>query len=81
MTTSGHVSSASVRACSGHGSGPDCPNVRIRRFAPAFLEGFQFDAPAAGRRLQAAVKLLRAMSRSGLRKLPDIVPMPLTNKQ
>ena len=55
--------------------------TQLRRFVPAFLEAFEFDAPAAGRSLQAAVKLLREMNRSGRRKLPDIVPMPFTNKQ
>ena len=33
--------------------------VQLRRFAPAFLEAFEFDAPIAGRSLQAAVELLR----------------------
>ena len=39
--------------------------VQLRRFAPAFLEAFDFDAPAAGRSLQAAVELLRELNRSG----------------
>ena len=55
--------------------------VQLRRFAPAFLEAFEFDAPVAGRSLQAAVELLRELNRSGKRKLPDIVPMPFANKQ
>ena len=55
--------------------------IQLRRFAPAFLEAFEFDAPVAGRSLQAAVELLRELSRSGKRKLPDIVPMPFANKQ
>ena len=55
--------------------------IQLRRFAPAFLEAFEFDAPVAGRSLQAAVELLRELNRSGKRKLPDIVPMPFANKQ
>ena len=55
--------------------------TQLRRFAPAFLEIFEFDAPTAGQSLQAAVQLLRELNRSGRRKLPDIVPMPFTNRQ
>ena len=55
--------------------------AQLRRFAPAFLEAFEFDAPAAGRSLQAAVELLRELNRSGRRKLPDIVPMPFASRQ
>ena len=45
--------------------------TQLRRFAPAFLEAFQFDAPVAGRSLQAAVELLRELNRSGRRELPE----------
>ena len=45
-------------------------HTQLRRFAPAFLEAFEFDAPDAGRSLQAAVELLRELNRSGRRKLP-----------
>ena len=55
--------------------------TQLRRFAPAFLEAFQFDAPHAGRSLRAAVDLLRELNRSGRRKLPDIVPMPFASRQ
>ena len=55
--------------------------VQLRRFAPAFLEAFEFDTPVAGRSLQAAVELLRELNRSGRRKLPDIVPMPFASRQ
>ena len=55
--------------------------AQLRRFAPAFLEAFEFDAPLAGRSLQAAVEVLRELNRSGRRKLPDIVPMPFTSRQ
>ena len=55
--------------------------TQLRRFAPAFLEAFEFDAPAAGWSLQAAVELLRELNRSGRRKLPDIVPMPFASRQ
>ena len=55
--------------------------TQLRRFAPAFLDAFAFDAPDAGRSLQAAVELLRELNRSGKRKLPEIVPMPFTSRQ
>ena len=55
--------------------------AQLRRFAPAFLETFKFDAPVAGQSLQAAVHLLRELNRSGKHKLPDIVPMPIANRQ
>ena len=55
--------------------------VQLRRFAPMFLEAFEFDAPHAGQSLQAAVALLRELNRSGRRKLPDIVPMPFASRQ
>ena len=54
--------------------------TQLRRFAPAFLETFEFDAPVAGRSLQAAVELLRELNQSGRRKLPDIVPMPFPSQ-
>ena len=47
--------------------------AQLRRFAPAFLEAFEFDAPASGQGLQAAVTLLRELNRTGKRNLPDIV--------
>ena len=55
--------------------------VQLRRFAPAFLEAFEFDTPAAGRNLKAAVELVRNLNRSGRRKLPDIFPMPFPSRQ
>ena len=55
--------------------------TQLRRFGPAFLEVFAFDAPVAGRSLQTAVELLRELNRSGRRKLPDIVPMPFASRQ
>lgn len=48
----------------------------MRRFAPAFLEAFEFNALEAGEELQAAIALLREQDRSGRRKLPDGPPMP-----
>ena len=54
--------------------------VQLRRYAPAFLEAFEFDAPASGQGLQSAVTLLRELNRTGKRKLPDIVPMPFPSK-
>ena len=55
--------------------------AQLRRFAPAFLDAFEFDAPAAGHDLQAAVTLLRELNRTGKRTLPDIVPMPFPSQQ
>ena len=54
--------------------------AQLRRFAPAFLEAFEFDAPASGQGLQAAVTLLRELNRTGKRNLPDIVPMPFPSQ-
>ena len=47
--------------------------AQLRRFASASLEAFEFDAPASGQGLQAAVTLLRELNRTGKRNLPDIV--------
>ena len=46
----------------------------------AWLEAFEFDAPASGQGLQAAVTLLRELNRTGKRNLPDIVPMPFPSQ-
>lgn len=54
--------------------------VYMRKFAPAFLEAFQFNATDAGDDLQAAVALLRDQNRTGKRKLPDDPPMPFAAK-
>ena len=54
--------------------------AQLRRFAPAFLEAFEFDAPASGQGLQATVTLLRDLNRTGKRNLPDIVPMPFPSQ-
>ena len=54
--------------------------AQLRRFAPAFREAFEFDAPAAGQGLQAAVTLLRELNRTGKRNLSDIVPMPFPSQ-
>ena len=54
--------------------------AQLRRFAPAFLDAFEFDAPAAGHDLPAAVTLLRELNRTGKRTLPDIVPMPFPSQ-
>ena len=54
--------------------------VQLRRYAPAFLEAFEFDAPASGQGLHSAVTFLKELNRTGKRKLPDIVPMPFPSK-
>ncbi len=48
----------------------------MRKFAPAFLEAFQFNATDAGDDLKDAIALLRDQNRTGKRKLPDDPPMP-----
>ena len=55
--------------------------AQLRRFGPAFLEAFEFDAPSAGRSQHAAVELLRELVRSGRRKLPVMVPMLFAPRQ
>ena len=54
--------------------------AQLRRFAPAFLEAFEFDAPASGQGLPSALTLLRELNRTGKRNLPDIVPMPFPSQ-
>ena len=54
--------------------------VQLRRFAPAFLEAFEFSVPEGGKDLLVAVTLLKEQNRTGKRKLPDIVPMPFSGK-
>lgn len=49
--------------------------TQLRRFAPAFLEAFDFKVPEAGQDLQAALELLKEHNRAGKRNLPDVVPM------
>ena len=52
----------------------------MRKFAPAFLEAFQFNATDAGDDLKDAIALLRDQNRTGKRKLPDDLPMPFAAK-
>ncbi len=52
----------------------------MRKFAPAFLEAFEFNSLEAGEELQTAIALLRDHNRSGKRKLPDDLPMPFPAK-
>ena len=54
--------------------------AQLRRFAPAFLEAFEFSVPEGGKDLLVAVTLLKEQNRTGKRKLPDIVPMPFPGK-
>ena len=54
--------------------------TQLRRFAPAFLEAFDFKVPEAGQDLQAALELLKEHNRTGKRNLPDIVPMPFASQ-
>lgn len=52
----------------------------LRRFAPAFLDAFEFKAPRVGASLLGAIDLLRAHNRSGKRKLPEAAPAPFPAK-
>ena len=54
--------------------------TQLRRFAPAFLEAFDFSVPQAGQDLQAALELLKEHNRAGKRNLPDVVPMPFASQ-
>ena len=54
--------------------------TQLRRFAPAFLEAFDFSVPQAGQDLQAALELLKEHNRAGKRNLPDLVPMPFASQ-
>ena len=54
--------------------------AQLRRYAPVFLETFDFNTPASGQSLQGAVALLKEFNRTGKRKLPAIVPMPFPSK-
>lgn len=52
----------------------------LRRFAPAFLDAFDFKAPPGGASLLGAIDLLRAHNRSGQRKLPATASAPFAAK-
>ena len=52
----------------------------MRKFAPAFLEAFQFNASEAGDELKDAIALLRDQNQTGKRKLPADLPMPFAAK-
>ena len=52
----------------------------MRKFAPAFLEAFEFNATDAGDDLKDAITLLRDQNSTGKRKLPDDPPMPFAAK-
>jgi len=52
----------------------------MRKFAPSFLEAFEFNATDAGDDLKDAIVLLRDQNRTGKRKLPDDPPMPFAAK-
>ncbi|MDG1372161.1 MAG: Tn3 family transposase [Paracoccaceae bacterium] len=52
----------------------------MRKFAPAFLDMFEFRAPEAGEDLKAAISLLRDQNRAGKRVLPSDLPMPFPAK-
>ena len=54
--------------------------TQLRRFAPAFLEAFDFKVPEAGQDLRTALELLKEHNRTGKRNLPDIVPMPFASQ-
>ena len=47
---------------------------QIRRYAPALLEQFDFQAAPGGEDVLAAIDLLRRMNATGKRKLPENAP-------
>jgi len=53
----------------------------MRKFAPGFLETFEFRTLEGGADLKAAIALLRDMKQSGKRKLPADPPMPFPAKR
>lgn len=52
----------------------------MRKFAPVFLDAFQFNASDAGGELKGAIALLRDQNKTGKRKLPDDPPMSFAAK-
>ena len=52
----------------------------MRKFAPGFLDAFEFNASEAGDELKDAIVLLRDQNRNRRRKLPTDPPMPLDAK-
>jgi len=46
----------------------------LRRYAPQFLDAFEFRASPVSAQLMQAVDLLRELNRTGARKLPDDAP-------
>ena len=52
----------------------------MRKFAPAFLDAFAFNATDAGDDLKDAIALLRDQNRTGKRTLPHDPPMPFAAK-
>lgn len=52
----------------------------LRRFAPAFLDAFDFKAPQGGTSLLEAIDLLRAHNKSGKRNLPEAPPAPFSTR-
>lgn len=48
---------------------------QIRRYAPALIEEFDFQAATAGRDVIAAINILRELNATGKRKLPENVPV------
>jgi hypothetical protein len=53
----------------------------LRRFAPSFLDHFQFRAGSGGASLLKAIAILRQLNRVGRRDLPPDAPMPFASKQ
>ncbi len=52
----------------------------MRKFAPAFLDAFEFNASEAGDNLKDAIVLLRDQNQNKRRKLPTDPPMPFDAK-
>lgn len=59
----------------------DAQYSQIRRYAPALLEHFDFQAASGGKDVLDAICLLRDLNTSGTRKLPEDAPTSFIEKQ
>ena len=59
----------------------DAQYPQIRRYAPALLEHFNFQAASGGQDVLNAIQLLRDMNHTGKRKVPSDAPTSFVNRQ
>ena len=53
----------------------------LRRFSPAFLDAFTFNASGSGTQLVKAIDVIRDANARKSRSLPEGVPLPFANRQ